>query len=62
MDESEAGLPEGVAIVRQSFERRADEDLTGTLELFDEECEIRSVLSLIEGGVPRSRGCPPLVH
>jgi hypothetical protein len=42
-----------VAIVRQSFDRWAKEDLPGTLGLFDEVCEIRPLLALIEGGVYR---------
>lgn len=50
---SEAGheTPEGVAIVCRSFERWAEEDLPGTLEVFDADCEIRPILVLIEGGV-----------
>lgn len=53
MNESDYDGPEGVAIVCRSFDRWADEDLAGTLEYFDEDCEIRPILVLIEGGLYR---------
>ena len=36
MGESGQQAPKAVAIVRESFERWANEDLPGTLELFDD--------------------------
>jgi ketosteroid isomerase-like protein len=49
MGETDQGAPAGVEIVRQVFERWANEDLPGVLELSDEECELRPLLGQIEG-------------
>jgi ketosteroid isomerase-like protein len=53
MGEIDQEGPAGVIIVRRGFERWANEDLPGGLELCDEECEIRPILGQIDGTVYR---------
>lgn len=53
MGETDQGTSAGLAIVRRGFDRWANEDLPGILELFDDGCEIRSILGLIDGTVYR---------
>src|SRR5438309_150664 len=53
MAETDEDAPAGVVIVRRAFERWANQDLPGFLELFDEACETRPHLGGLEGGVYR---------
>jgi ketosteroid isomerase-like protein len=51
--EVDLGAPAGLEIVRQGFDRWRNKDLPGSLELFDEDCEIRPLLGQVEGAVYR---------
>ena len=53
MAETGPDAPAAVAIMRQAFERWANNDLPAFLELFDEDCEARPYLGGLEGGVYR---------
>jgi ketosteroid isomerase-like protein len=53
MEETNQRTPAGVALVLRGFDRWAREDLPGTLELLDDDCEIRPLLGLISGDVYR---------
>jgi ketosteroid isomerase-like protein len=49
MGESDPGTPELIELIRVGFERWANEDFLGTLELFAEDCELKPLLGQVEG-------------
>src|SRR5258708_6519290 len=49
MGESDPGTQELVELIRVGFDRWANGDLLGTVELFAEDCELKPLLGQVEG-------------